>query len=133
MMAVAGDEVNLKITTRIDLVLADRMLQMRTVGPTDDPASERVVRGAAVLVIGGTNGIGLGIADEATRARAHGRGRRPLARPRRPRLRGRASALEAAAARMGGIDHVIVTAGVLRIGRSRTPSRPTWPRSSTST
>ena len=30
VMAVAGDEINIKITTRIDLVMADRMIQMRT-------------------------------------------------------------------------------------------------------
>src|SRR5512142_149863 len=33
IVAVPGDEVNLKITTRTDMVLADRMIQMRTLGP----------------------------------------------------------------------------------------------------
>ena len=39
-MAVAGDEINVKITTRIDLVMADRMLQMRTLAPGDDPTDD---------------------------------------------------------------------------------------------
>ena len=38
VLAVPGDEMNLKITTAIDLVMADRMLQMRTISPSDVPA-----------------------------------------------------------------------------------------------
>ena len=49
VVAVAGDEVNLKITTRIDLVLADRMLQMRTVAPTEDPVRPTLDRGRAAV------------------------------------------------------------------------------------
>jgi ribitol-5-phosphate 2-dehydrogenase (NADP+) / D-ribitol-5-phosphate cytidylyltransferase len=116
VMAVAGDEVNLKITTRIDLVLADRMLQMRTVAPADDLEPTHSIAGSRVLIVGGTNGIGLGIADEARRqgalvevdGRSLGLDVRDYADV--------AAHIEAAAARMGGIDHVIVTAGVLRIG-----------------
>ena len=46
VVAVAGDEVNLKITTRIDLVLADRMLQMRTVARTGDPGPSPSLAGS---------------------------------------------------------------------------------------
>jgi 2-C-methyl-D-erythritol 4-phosphate cytidylyltransferase len=118
IQAVAGDEVNLKITTRIDLVLADRMLQMRTVNPTDGPDAEPAsLAGARVLVIGGTNGIGKGIADAAREqgavvevdARSLGLDVRDYATV--------AERVDAAAERLGGLDHVIVTAGVLRIGR----------------
>ena len=64
VMAVAGDEVNLKITTRIDLVMADRMIQMRTLrGPTTWPAGPMV--DARMLVVGGTTGIGRAIAEGA--------------------------------------------------------------------
>ena len=116
VVAVAGDEVNLKITTRIDLVLADRMLQMRTVAPTEDPVRPHSIAGARLYVVGGTNGIGMGIADEARRqgaqvevdGRSMGLDVRDYAAV--------ASHVDAAAARMGGLDHVIVTAGVLRIG-----------------
>ncbi|MEO5884483.1 MAG: SDR family oxidoreductase, partial [Candidatus Limnocylindrales bacterium] len=119
VLAVAGDEVNLKITTRIDLVLADRMLQMRTVRPTAEHAAAAIgsLEGARMYVVGGTTGIGQGIAEEA---RAQGAvvevdGRSMGLDVRR--YAGVAGRLDAAAARLGGLDHVVVTAGVLRIGR----------------
>jgi 2-C-methyl-D-erythritol 4-phosphate cytidylyltransferase len=117
IVAVAGDEVNLKVTTRIDLVLADRMLQMRTLGTTDSLEPARAMAGARLLVIGGTNGIGRAIADEAIRlgatAEVDGRSlgldvRDPAAVKRH---------IDAVALRLGGLDHVVVTAGVLRVGR----------------
>ena len=119
ILAVPGDEVNLKITTRIDLVLADRMLQMRTVMPTDGaaPPDGESLEGARLYVIGGTNGIGLGIAEEARRlgARVEVDGRSTGLDIRR--YEDVAARLDSAAERLGGLDHVIVTAGVLRIGR----------------
>jgi ribitol-5-phosphate 2-dehydrogenase (NADP+) / D-ribitol-5-phosphate cytidylyltransferase len=36
VVAVAGDEANIKITTSLDLVLADRMIQMRAIDPDHD-------------------------------------------------------------------------------------------------
>lgn len=118
LLVVAGDEVNLKITTRIDLVLADRMLQMRTVRPTAEEAAASVsFDGARVAVIGGTNGIGLGIAEaareEGAQVRVDGRSTGLDIRD----YAAVAARLDAAAAELGGLDHVIVTAGVLRIGR----------------
>ena len=97
VLAVAGDEVNVKITTRIDLVMADRMLQMRTIAPAEVPARSRAWIGARIMVIGGTNGIGRAIAEEAVRlgARAVVEGRstgldvRDAKRRRRPGRRGR--------------------------------------------
>jgi ribitol-5-phosphate 2-dehydrogenase (NADP+) / D-ribitol-5-phosphate cytidylyltransferase len=117
VVAVAGDEVNLKITTRIDMVLADRMLQMRTLSPErSDPSPTRSLDGARMLVLGGTNGIGQAVAEEAARCGAivevHGRSTgvdvRDAAAVRRR--------TDETAARLGGLDHVICTAGVLRIG-----------------
>ncbi len=116
IVAVAGDEVNVKITTRIDMVMADRMLQMRVLTPIDDPEAEASLDGMRLLVVGGTSGIGRAIADEATRrgARAEVDGSslgldvRDYASVE--------SRLGAAAERLGGIDHVICTAGILRIG-----------------
>lgn len=116
VVAVAGDEVNLKITTRIDLVMADRMLQMRTVSPTDGAGPSHSLSGARLYIVGGTNGIGLGIADEARRQGAlvevDGRSMGLDVRD----YHEVAGHVDAAAARMGGLDHVVVTAGVLRIG-----------------
>ena len=115
ILAVAGDEVNLKITTRIDLVLADRMLQMRTVA-LEDPGPSHSLTDARLYVVGGTNGIGLGIADEARRQGAQVEvDGRSMGLDVRDYL-GVTGHVDAAATRMGGLDHVIVTAGVLRIG-----------------
>ena len=116
IVAVAGDEVNVKITTRIDMVMADRMLQMKVMAPIEEPEASASLEGLRLLVVGGTSGIGRAIADEATRRGATaevdggslGLDVRDYA--------GVESRLEAAAARMGGIDHVVCTAGILRIG-----------------
>jgi 2-C-methyl-D-erythritol 4-phosphate cytidylyltransferase len=118
ILAVAGDEVNLKITTRIDLVLADRMLQMRAVQPPDDAVGGAAsLAGARLYVVGGTNGIGRAIADEAL---GQGASVEVDGRSTGLDVRDYASVtqrVEAAAARLGGLDHVVVTAGLLRIGR----------------
>jgi 2-C-methyl-D-erythritol 4-phosphate cytidylyltransferase len=116
LLGVAGDEVNLKITTRVDLVLADRMLQMRTVAVETTPGDARPMAGERLLVVGGTNGIGRAIADEAERlgARTVVDGRSLGLDVRDPHAV--ADHVSAAAERLGGLDHVVVTAGVLRIG-----------------
>lgn len=116
VLAVPGDEVNLKITTKVDLILADRMLQMRTVTPTDEPEPSRTLQDARLLVVGGTNGIGRAMVDEARRqgARVEVDGR-SLGLDVRD-YEAVARRVDAAAARLGGLDHVVVTAGVLRIG-----------------
>ena len=117
LIAVPGDEVNLKITTRTDMVLADRMLQMRTLGAAD-PVPTRALRDAALLVVGGTDGIGQAIATAAEQA-----GARVRVEGRRTGLDIRRSAdveerIAAAAAALGKLDHVVCTAGVMRVGAS---------------
>lgn len=115
VLAVPGDEVNLKITTRLDLVMADRMLQMRTLSPDDTAALGRL-DGSRILVVGGTNGIGQAIAEEARRlgARAEVDGRSMGLDVRDPHSV--ASRIDAVAERLGGMDHVVVTAAILRTG-----------------
>jgi ribitol-5-phosphate 2-dehydrogenase (NADP+) / D-ribitol-5-phosphate cytidylyltransferase len=116
LVAVAGDEINVKITTRIDMVMADRMLQMRVMAPIHTSDARHPLEGQRLLVIGGTSGIGRAIADEAVRhgARAEVDGMSMGLDVRD------AAAVEqriaAAADRLGGLDHVVCTAGVLRIG-----------------
>jgi ribitol-5-phosphate 2-dehydrogenase (NADP+) / D-ribitol-5-phosphate cytidylyltransferase len=118
IVAVPGDEVNLKITTRTDMVLADRMIQMRTLSATSEPTPTRSLDGLRIHVIGGTGGIGAAIA-EAARAQ----GAKVIADGRRTGLdvRGYGSVeehLAAAASELGGIDAVVCTAGVLKVGRA---------------
>jgi len=117
LMAVAGDEINVKITTRIDLVMADRMIQMRTLAASPEPHATHLMDGARLLVVGGTNGIGRAIADQAAiqgaRVEVDGASlgldvRDPASVEAR---------LAAAAQSLGGLDHVVCTAGVLRVGR----------------
>jgi 2-C-methyl-D-erythritol 4-phosphate cytidylyltransferase len=116
MLAVAGDEINMKITTRIDMVMADRMLQMSVLVPGPEPTATATLAGARVLVVGGTNGIGRAIAELATEqgARAEVTGS-SLGLDVRDYAAVETHVREAAAA-MGGLDHVVCTAGVLRIG-----------------
>ena len=90
LVAVDGDEVNLKITTRIDMVLADRMLQMRTFDPAADPDPTHPLEGARIFVVGGTNGIGAAIAAAADRLGAHVAVDGRTTRPRHPGRGGRA-------------------------------------------
>jgi 2-C-methyl-D-erythritol 4-phosphate cytidylyltransferase len=116
MLAVAGDEINMKITTRIDMVMADRMLQMSVLVPGPEPTATSTLAGARVLVVGGTNGIGRAIAELAVEqgARAEVAGS-SLGLDVRDYAAVEARVLAAAAA-MDGLDHVVCTAGVLRIG-----------------
>jgi 2-C-methyl-D-erythritol 4-phosphate cytidylyltransferase len=116
MLAVAGDEINIKITTQIDMVMADRMLQMAVLVPGPEPTPTATLAGSKILVVGGTNGIGKAIAEAAEAQGAI------------VEVAGSSTGLDvrdylavetftrAAAARMGGLDHVVCTAGVLRIG-----------------
>ncbi len=117
MEAVAGDEVNVKITTRIDMVIADRMLQMRVMAPIEDAAADRSLAGARLYVVGGTSGIGRAIAEEAVRQGALAEiDGASLGLDIRDAVAVEAR-MAAAAEHMGGIDHVVCSAGVLRIGR----------------
>jgi len=116
LVAVAGDEINVKITTRIDMVMADRMLQMRVMTPSHPAEVIRPLEGQRLVVIGGTSGIGRAIADEAVRqgARAEVDGTSTGLDVRDPQVV--EQRLAAAAERLGGIDHVVCTSGVLRVG-----------------
>jgi 2-C-methyl-D-erythritol 4-phosphate cytidylyltransferase len=117
LLAVAGDELNMKITTRIDMVLADRMLQMAVLVPGPrDPRRSASLAGSRILVVGGTSGLGQAIADLAGELDA-----RVVVAGRSTGLDVRDQAdvervVEGAAASLGGLDHVVCSAGVLRVG-----------------
>jgi 2-C-methyl-D-erythritol 4-phosphate cytidylyltransferase len=117
ILAVPGDEVNLKITTRLDMVMADRMIQLRTIGMEEDATVAASLDEARVLIVGGSQGIGASIADEArslgarveTLSRSNGLDVRDADAVRQQ--------VDAVAGRLGGLDHVVVTAGILNVGR----------------
>jgi 2-C-methyl-D-erythritol 4-phosphate cytidylyltransferase len=117
IVAVPGDQVNLKITTRTDMVVADRMIQMRTLGPAAaDPDPTRSLKGATVYVVGGTDGIGRAVAEHAELA-----GARVQVDGLRTGLDVRDYAaveahVAAAVAELGWLDHVVCSAGVMRVG-----------------
>jgi 2-C-methyl-D-erythritol 4-phosphate cytidylyltransferase len=118
VVAVDGDEINLKITTQLDFVLADRMIQMRTLQAPPDvlAAAGQSLAGARMLVVGGTNGIGRSIAD---RAQHEGASVEVDGRSMGLDIRDYAlleSRIRSVAERIGGLDHVVVTAGILRVG-----------------
>jgi 2-C-methyl-D-erythritol 4-phosphate cytidylyltransferase len=116
MLAVAGDEINMKITTRIDMVMADRMLQMAVLVPGPDPTPTATLEGARILVVGGTNGIGRAVAElAATQGAVAEVAGSSLGLDVRDYAAVDAR-VRAAAASMGGLDHVVCTAGLLRIG-----------------
>ena len=116
MLAVAGDEINMKITTPIDMVMADRVLQMRVLVPSEEPTPIASLAGARLYVVGGTTGSG-----RRLRPKAELLGARAVVDGTSTGLDVRhyaavASRMAATAERLGGIDHVVCTAGVLRIG-----------------
>jgi 2-C-methyl-D-erythritol 4-phosphate cytidylyltransferase len=116
IVALPGDEMNLKITTRTDLIMADRMLQMLTLADDTEPQPARSLEGARLFIVGGTNGIGQAIAQEAERVGAHAEvDGRSLGLDVRDHAAVEAR-MAAAAERLGGLDHVVCTAGLLRIG-----------------
>jgi 2-C-methyl-D-erythritol 4-phosphate cytidylyltransferase len=116
ILAVPGDEVNLKITTRLDMVMADRMIQLRTIDVQEDATVAASLAGARVVVVGGSQGIGKAVHEEAERLGAH-----VVSLSRSSGLDVRdaeavRARLDAVASDLGGVDHVIVTAGVLSVG-----------------
>jgi len=119
LLHVDGAEENIKITTRIDHVLADRLIQLQSIPPekATTPEGNRMYwSGRRVAIIGGTSGIGAAIAAELTGvgARVHAVGRSTDADV--TTASGAEVALTTAVKSLGGIDDLIVTAGVLHKG-----------------
>ena len=118
---VPGDEHNLKVTTPVDVFIADKLFQLASTaapGQSDEAAYRELLAGKTLVVFGGSYGIGADIA-----ALAEGYGAKVFAL-------GRSTtgthvedpehiddALSRAYAETGRIDYVVNTTGVLRIGR----------------
>ncbi len=118
---VPGDEHNMKVTTPVDVFIADKLFQLASTaapGQSDEAAYRELLAGRTLVVFGGSYGIGADIA-----ALAEGYGAKVFAL-------GRSTtgthvedpehvddALSRAYAETGRVDYVVNTAGVLRIGR----------------
>ncbi|MEA5116741.1 MAG: bifunctional cytidylyltransferase/SDR family oxidoreductase [Propionicimonas sp.] len=118
---VNGSEQNIKVTEPIDLFIADKLFQLGSVSAVPLGSVEEYrnrLQGKVVVVIGGSYGIG---ADIATMARGFGAEVHAFSRSQTNTHaevpQDVEAALASAYAASGRIDYVILTAGVLNIGR----------------
>jgi len=116
VFCVPGDEQNIKITYPIDMHLADKLFQLRqeVAGAIDDQVIE-ALREKVVVVIGGTEGIGLALCEQLKNI---GSMVVPLSRRSTPPLDvAKLSSVEEGFQRVvkqfGRIDHVVNCAGDL--------------------
>lgn len=120
IITVAGSEQNMKVTHPVDLFIADKLFQLASGTAPELGAEGRAaaLRGKTIVVLGGSYGIGAEIArlaaDAGAHVVAHGRSTTGVHVQDREQI---AAALEEAAQRHGSIDAVILTAGLLRMGR----------------
>ncbi|EST38974.1 pyrophosphorylase [Streptomycetaceae bacterium MP113-05] len=118
---VAGDEFNMKVTQPVDVFIADKLFQLTSTSapaPSDEGAYRELLHGRTLVVFGGSYGIGADIAALAesygARVFAHGRSTTGTHVENPDHVE---EALAAAYAETGRIDHVVNSAGVLRIGK----------------
>jgi 2-C-methyl-D-erythritol 4-phosphate cytidylyltransferase len=116
ILVVPGDETNIKITHPIDVHLADKLFQLRH-QPTARVVGTDDMAGTVVVIFGGTSGIGDQLGLQLLQ-----RGAVVVAHSTRTGVRVEdresvSSALAAVHALHGRIDHVVLTAGVLTIGK----------------
>ncbi|WP_432588055.1 bifunctional cytidylyltransferase/SDR family oxidoreductase [Streptomyces sp. HD1123-B1] len=117
---VTGDEHNMKVTEPVDIFIADKLFQLasQTAPAQPDEASyRRLLTGKVLVVFGASYGIG---ADVAALARGYGATVFPFSRS------GSGTHVEVAAeveealrhahTTAGRVDHVVNTAGILRVG-----------------
>lgn len=118
---VRGDEWNMKVTQPVDVYIADKLFQLAsTAAPaqSDEAAYRELLAGTTMVVFGGSYGIGKDIAELAGSygATVYALGRSTtgthVENPQDVE-----DALAKAYAETGRIDHVVNTAGVLRIGK----------------
>jgi 2-C-methyl-D-erythritol 4-phosphate cytidylyltransferase len=117
---VEGSEQNMKVTAPVDLFIADKLFQLGSaaVDPLRGKAAYvEALRGRVAVVFGGSSGIGAHVVSllESYGAAVHSFSRSAtgtdVGNPHHIR-----AALEAAHARDGRIDFIVVTAGVLTTG-----------------
>ncbi|GAA3768282.1 bifunctional cytidylyltransferase/SDR family oxidoreductase [Microbacterium kribbense] len=126
IFVVDGTPQNMKVTEPIDVHIADKIFQLQSASLSlAGLGSAPALNGRRIVVFGGSYGIGQSIVAQATSAGAVVRefSRSTTGTDVRSTKAIRA-ALAAAASELGGIDTVIVTAGVLHIAPlAQTPRR----------
>jgi 2-C-methyl-D-erythritol 4-phosphate cytidylyltransferase len=116
---VLGAEHNIKVTHPVDLFIADKLFQLASHSAPQRAPHELagVLEGKTLVILGGSYGIGAEIAQMARAAGAnvvaHGRSTTGLHVQDSQAI---SDALDEVAREHGGIDAVILTAGVLRVG-----------------
>jgi 2-C-methyl-D-erythritol 4-phosphate cytidylyltransferase len=117
---VAGTEYNMKVTEPIDLFLVDKLFQVASLELDERTSEEResALRGKVAAIFGGSEGIGLAIAEQLVSlgATVHSFSRSTTDTDV-ANLGDVETALAIAASQTGDIDLVINTAGILRIGK----------------
>ncbi|QAY60632.1 SDR family NAD(P)-dependent oxidoreductase [Microbacterium protaetiae] len=117
IFVVDGTPENMKITEPIDVHIADKLFQLQSASLSVDGMGELPdLNGKAVVVFGGSYGIGASIVGQATRAGARvmefSRSTTGTDVTSAKQVR---KALARAADELGRIDAVVITAGVLKI------------------
>lgn len=115
---VEGSDTNIKITHPIDVYLADKLFQLRTLDEITLDADElaKRLKDRQVVVFGGAYGIGAEIADLVEQLGAHcHRFSRSLTGTHVESIDEVRSALEEVHRTAGAIDFVVNSAGLLRI------------------
>lgn len=117
---VEGAEHNMKVTHPVDLFIADKLFQLaaRSAPEVSQARRAQALRGRTIVVLGGSYGIGAEIARLArelgAHVEAHGRSTTGVHAEDPEAI---SAALARVHERTGRIDAVVLTAGVLRIGR----------------
>lgn len=117
---VEGAEHNLKVTHPVDLFIADKLFQLASREPAhiDIDARNKALKDKTIIVLGGSYGIGAEIAQIAKAAGAnvvaHGRSTTGLHVQDPAQIE---KAFKETFDTYGAIDAVVLTAGVLRVGR----------------
>ncbi|MFT4123765.1 MAG: bifunctional cytidylyltransferase/SDR family oxidoreductase [Microbacteriaceae bacterium] len=125
---VEGSDENMKVTTPIDLFIADKLFQLTTAdAPDADPAERsRALADKTIVVLGGSEGIGASIVEAGQRFGATVFPfSRSLTGTHVERRDDVAAALREAYAESGRIDYVVNCAGVLEIGSLAEASQET--------
>lgn len=117
---VPGDEHNMKVTAPVDMFVADKLFQLASSDAPDLSEEEyaEALAGKTMVVFGASQGIGAAVSELArgygARVFGYSRG---ATRTHAERPDDVAAALAQAYSATGRVDHVVNTAGVLRIGR----------------